>query len=76
MMIPCNYEINVAKVYERIGWNGKPQYAHYCKIELGDHLPETAEEIFDDICNRFPKKCGFECTLHKVECYSKEVKKK
>ena len=47
--IPCNYEINVAKKR-----NPEDKYGiHYCKIELGSCLEETAEKKLEFIRNIF-----------------------
>ena len=62
MMIPNNYEINVARK--------TPQYMHgkhYCNIELGDILEENAIEIYKELCEIFPD--DFLLDLHKVTCY-------
>lgn len=65
MMIPCNYYINVAK---EITYPHKPRYVHYCKIELGDCMKETATEKYNEIITLFTKEKGFKCSLNYVCC--------
>ena len=65
MTVPCNYEINVAK--ETTAYTGKKYMRHYCRIEIGDCLPETAEEKFREIRALFPE--DYELTLYAVTCY-------
>jgi len=67
MMVPCNYEINVATQPEKNAEYGR----HYCRIELGQCSYEEAKEKF----NMFNKKLGdeFRLTLIKVTCSSEWI---
>ncbi len=67
MQIPCNYEINVATAPEKGAAYGR----HYCTIELGDCLEDTAIKRFMQIRGFFPSK--YKLTLHRIECYGREV---
>lgn len=67
MMIPMNYEINVATQPTKNAKYG----VHYCHIELGDCLPEVAKEKF----RKLNEKLGdeFRLTLISVSCSSREI---
>lgn len=67
MMVPCNYEINVATQPEKNAAYGR----HYCKIELGDCLPEEAMAKFKKLNEKLGDE--FRLTLSYVECKSKEI---
>lgn len=68
MMIPSNYEINVATPSDRNAKYGR----HYCLIELGEVLPDEAIEKFRFIKGIFPD--DWNITLHEITCYGREVK--
>lgn len=73
MMIPCNYEINVAKENDRLKNRWSPRgLEHYCRIELGDVMPEVAKEKFLEMKQMFPEE-KFELTLYSVKCSGSEV---
>lgn len=73
MMIPCNYEINVAKENDARKNRWSPRgLEHYCRIELGDVMPEVAKEKFLELKQMFPED-KFELTLYQVTCGGKEV---
>lgn len=61
MTIPSNYYANVAK-----------DGMWFCTIELGEGLPETAEEKFAEILKRFPE-AGWSVTLWKFSGGSKKL---
>lgn len=62
MTIPNNYEINVA-----MPPTPKAQYGtHYCRIELGSCLEETAIEKFNTIKGFFPN--DWVLDLHRITC--------
>ena len=67
MTIPCNYWINVATQPTKDARYGR----FYCRIELGDVLPESAKKKFEEIKRFFPD--DWVITLNYTECYSKEV---
>ena len=67
MQIPNNYEINVATPSERNAAYGR----HYCRIELGDCLPEKAMEKFQFIKGIFPN--DWNISLREIICYGKEI---
>lgn len=69
MQIPRNYEINVATEPQKNAAYGK----HYCRIELGDCMPEVAMEKFQFIKGIFP--ADWNITLKEIICYGKEVAK-
>lgn len=70
MMIASNYSINVARLETQS--DGVEIPCHYCRIELGNMLQNKAEEIFWDICNRFPS-ADFDLTLDYVDCRSQTI---
>ena len=74
MMIPSNYYINVARegVYRKDRYNPRG-LGHYCRIELGEVLPETAMERFGELKKMFPES-EFELKLYYVSCNGREVK--
>ena len=67
MMIPSNYEINVATAPEKNAAYGR----HYCRIELGDCLPDVAKEKFRFIKGIFPD--DWNITLYEVRCSGREI---
>lgn len=71
--IPCNYEINVAKkVKHPTFYSGK--YSHYCKIELGDCLSETAYQKYRELREMFGEEYKLDLTYWdcKGQCISEE----
>lgn len=73
MMIENNYSINVSKMETRA--DHVPRYYHYCKIELGNMLPDKAKKKFWDICTRFPS-VDFELTLDYVKRSSTTIEER
>ena len=71
MMIPSNYEINVAKLQKK-PLDPVLRYYHYCRIELGDIGELEATDKLHQLRNFFPE-C-FKLTLSRVECGGKEIK--
>lgn len=67
MMIPMNYEINVATQPTKNAKYG----IHYCRIELGDCLPEVAKEKFRKLNEKLNDE--FRLTLSSVSCSSKQI---
>ena len=67
MQIPRNYEINVATQPQKNAAYGR----HYCRIELGDCMPEVAMEKFQFIKGIFP--ADWNITLREIICYGKEI---
>lgn len=65
MMIPMNYEMNVAKQ------NSKGNWIHFCRVEIGDTLPEIAEAKAREIKEMFGKQ--YKCSLTRVECVGRPV---
>ena len=64
MMIPSNYEINVAYCVGN-------SCVHFCKIELGQTLPELAKQKFHELRRIFPE--DYKLTLEQIECYGKPI---
>lgn len=67
MMIECNYEITVATQPEPNAKYGR----HFCRIELGNCLPEEARLRFNILNKKLSDE--FTLTLREVTCYSKEI---
>ena len=67
MMIPCNYEINVATKPEKNAEYGR----HYCRIELGQCTEKEARAKL----NKLNEKLGdeFNLKLIKVMCSSEWI---
>ena len=67
MMIPCNYQINVATQPTKDARYGR----HYCRIELGSLTKEEALKKF----RKLNEKLGdeFRLTLKDVQCGSNDV---
>ena len=67
MMIPNNYEINVAK-------KGKNElYQHYCKIELSCPYDNQAIEKFNELQQMFQANGDYKLELTKVTCYGEKI---
>ncbi len=67
MMIPCNYEVNVATPSEPTAKYGR----HYCRIELGNCPEKEAKEKFIFIRQLFPT--NWNLRLCEVRCSGREV---
>ena len=67
MMVPMNYEINVATQPEKGAAYGR----HYCRIELGNVSEEVAKKRFSKLNEKLGDE--FRLTLHRVECYGKDI---
>ena len=67
MMVPFNYEINVATQPTKDAKYGK----HYCRIELGGCTKETALMKFQTLNEKLGDE--FRMTLSEVECGSREI---
>ena len=70
MMIPSNYEINVARLQKK-PMEPVAHYYHYCRIELGDIGQLEAVDKFHQLRKFFPEE--FKLTLSHVECKGMEV---
>lgn len=73
MMIENNYSIDVAKM--EIKADHIQRYYHYCRIELGNMLPDEAKEKFREICSLFSR-WEFGLTLNYIECSSKTIEER
>jgi hypothetical protein len=79
-MVPNNFSINIARARgagtaagaER-GWDGKPVYAHFAAVELGQMMEEIARARFAVFCERFPASDGFKLTLSRIECSGRDI---
>lgn len=73
-MIESHYCMNVASYAgPRHAYPGSPPlYLHFCSIELGAILPETAMARARDIAARFPAP-DFNVTLSRVECGGRDI---
>ena len=70
MMIPSNYEINVAKLQKK-PMEPVAHYYHYCRIELGDISKLDATDKLHQLRKFFPEE--FKLTLSCVECKGMEI---
>ncbi len=68
MMVPNNYEVNIAR-REKRALESTARYYHFLHIEIRDTYPEeSVYEKFDIITKAFPSP-EYKCTLMKVECH-------
>lgn len=67
MMIPCNYEVNVARIACYPGQI--PRFEHFCRIELGNISEKEAKNRFE-IIKKWDQLTGpeWKLTLNYVEC--------
>lgn len=70
MMIPSNYEINVAKKQMK-PFDFEERYYHYCRIELGDIGKLEAIDKLHQLRKFFPKE--FKLSLMHVNCSGEGV---
>ena len=70
MMIQSNYEINVARLFKK-PLDREPRYYHYCKIELGNVMPDDASKKLQELKELFSG--DYKLTMYKVDCYAKEI---
>ncbi len=67
MMIPDNYEVNVARK-EKKQFDSEERYYHLFRIDIDETYPnEKIDEKFDLITKAFPAP-EYKCTLTRVEC--------
>ena len=67
MMIPDNYEVNVARK-EKKQFDTEERYYHLFRIDINETYPnEKIDEKFDLITKAFPAP-EYKCTLTRVEC--------
>lgn len=64
--IPSNYEINVAKKAHGCAYG-----RHYCRIELGQMLPDEAKAKFRELSELFGEEYNLSLTYWK--CYGEPV---
>lgn len=76
MMIPCNYEINVARVNENYSYYIAGQkhtvYARLFTANLGDISLNEAKEIFAIMKEKFPAP-EYNLTLTYVKCVGQPI---
>jgi hypothetical protein len=71
MMIPSNYEMNIARELADTGQT--PRRVHFCRIELGQLLPDQARTHAQMVAERFPPSEGWSVTFSKVTCYADQL---
>ena len=71
MMIPNNYEINVARMEK--DYTGYECYRHYCRIELSDTFEEEAIEKFVKLNQMFQADGDYHLSLTKVTCRGEQI---
>ena len=71
MMIPDNYEINVAKMSK--DYTGRECYRHYCRIEIPDSFEKDAIEKFNELNQMFQANGDYHLSLTKVTCRGKQI---
>lgn len=72
MMIPDNYEINVARMEK--DYTGDERYRHYCRIQLDDSFEKDAIEKFNELNQMFQVNGDYHLSLTKVTCRGEQIR--
>lgn len=75
-MIPCNYEINVAKKAHPAAAVRHNEMEHFCRIELGQLGKAEALDKFDEISKALHRggRGEYSLTMKKVQCSAEVVR--